>query len=292
MKKYTTLGDLLKDFRKLNKISQSEMANRLNVDVRTLIRWENNETLIKPEKEEELVEETFIPYQLIRNLNANVAIPTFYDFRIRKYAYSELSNELPEAEWFRSHLNIDAHRSRPIKTESDLEHIANYFKHFYDHLNTIHKELILEAAKMFPQINQILFDTSGYYAGHCIAFPIKHDIYEKIRLKEITEDVLDSNCLSSIKPDEETLFYFYNITADCNENLFYVICPLLKYFQEFKGSYKIASYVLRPDGFDLVEQLGLKLVWEEENKELIGELEFLPRFYEGDFIEFLSRIPD
>jgi hypothetical protein len=50
--------------------------------------------------------------------------------------------------------------------------------------------------------------------------------------------------------------------------------------------------VLRPDGFELVEKLGLKLLWEEEKKEVIRNLEFLPRFYEGDFNHFLEQIPD
>lgn len=293
MKKYTTLGELLKDYRKLNNTSQSDLSSRLNVDVRTLIRWENNETLIKSEKEEELVEETFIPYQLIRNLNANVAIPTFYDFRIRKYSYSELSNELPEAEWFRTRLDIESHRSRPIAHQSDLDHILNYFKHFYEEVNTIHKDMIMEAARIAPALNQILFDTSGYYAGHCIAFPIKRDIYNKLKGKEMMEEALDINCLTTVKPGEETLFYFYNITADCNENMFYILCPLLKYFQEFEsGNYKIAALVLRPDGFNLVEQLGLKLTWEDLNSEISPDLGFLPRFYEGDFKEFLKKIPD
>ncbi len=289
MKNYTTVGELLKDYRKLNNISQADLSARLNVDNRTLIRWENNETLIKSDKEEELVEEIFIPYQVIRNLNANVAIPTFYDFRLRKYSYSKLSVELPKAAWFKEYLNIDSIRSRAISADSDAEHISRYLNFFYAH-NALKKSLILEAARILPELNQILFDTSGYYAGHCVVFPIKKEIYEKIRNKEMSERELNSSCFTTVKPNEETIFYCYNITADCNENIFYVLCPVLKYFQEYgSGAYKFASYALRKDGFELVEQLGLKLIWEEEKKEIFRGLEFLPRFYEGNFNEFLME---
>ena len=88
MKKYNSIGELLADFRKLNKISQAEFASRLNVDIRTVQRWENGTTLIKSEKEDEIVKETILPYQLVRNLNAVVPIPTFYDFSLRKYSLS------------------------------------------------------------------------------------------------------------------------------------------------------------------------------------------------------------
>ena len=84
MKKYNTIGELLIDYRSINRLSQAEFSAKLNVDIRTIQRWENNATLIKPEKEEDIVMETLLPYQLVRNLNASVPIPTFYDFRIRK----------------------------------------------------------------------------------------------------------------------------------------------------------------------------------------------------------------
>ncbi len=64
MKKYSSIGDLLIDYRVLNKISQSDLAAQFEVDIRTIIRWEKNETLLKPDKEEEMVDITFIPYQV------------------------------------------------------------------------------------------------------------------------------------------------------------------------------------------------------------------------------------
>ena len=54
MKNYNQLGELLTDYRLFNNISQAEFAAAMNVDARTVIRWEMNQSLLKPEKEKEL----------------------------------------------------------------------------------------------------------------------------------------------------------------------------------------------------------------------------------------------
>ncbi len=64
MKKYSSLGQLLLDYRKVYAVSQIDLAAQFGVDIRTIIRWEKNETLLKPDKEEEMVDITFIPTRL------------------------------------------------------------------------------------------------------------------------------------------------------------------------------------------------------------------------------------
>ena len=148
MKKYSSLGDLLVDFRHENKMSQSDLALEFDVDVRTIIRWEKNETLLKPEKEEQMVDVTFIPYQVIRNLNAPVVIPTFYDFDIRKYSLSTLFIDLPDADWLLSKSSMTTSRARTIKYDSDINDIIRSTlvqKHI---LKPIDKSLILKATTL------------------------------------------------------------------------------------------------------------------------------------------------
>ena len=55
MKIYNSIGDLFIDYRSFNKLSQSDFAHIINVDLRTVQRWEKNLTLIKSEKEEDIV---------------------------------------------------------------------------------------------------------------------------------------------------------------------------------------------------------------------------------------------
>ena len=63
MKKYSSIGELLIDYRTLNNISQIDLASKFDLDIRTIQRWEKNITLLKADKEEEMVDITFIPYQ-------------------------------------------------------------------------------------------------------------------------------------------------------------------------------------------------------------------------------------
>ena len=51
----------LKELRKKAGLSQSDIANKLNISVKTVSRWENLETDIKPNKAEELAKLLGVP---------------------------------------------------------------------------------------------------------------------------------------------------------------------------------------------------------------------------------------
>ena len=61
MKQYFSIGELLIDYRLENDLSQMDLSSLINVDIRTIQRWEKDITLIKPGKEKEIVEETLLP---------------------------------------------------------------------------------------------------------------------------------------------------------------------------------------------------------------------------------------
>ena len=140
-----------------------------------------NETLLKPEKEEVMVEITFIPYQVIRNLNAPVVIPTYYDFDLRKYSLSSLSNDLPDADWIKEKIDKTTRRIRAIENNTDINNIIRFTSLQKNHLKSIDKDLITAAIKLIPELNLIVTDTSGNYAGHCVYFPLSVETYEKIK---------------------------------------------------------------------------------------------------------------
>ena len=148
MKKYTSLGELLIDYRKINNISQTNLAANLNIDVRTVQRWEKNETLIKSEKEKDIVLETLLPYQLIRNLNAAIPISTFYDFRLRKYSLTKLNNELPDADWLKARIKDFTSRISIIESELDIDHIIKDIQLQKHSPKLIDRKLIREAVKL------------------------------------------------------------------------------------------------------------------------------------------------
>lgn len=289
MKKYSSLGEILFDYRNRNNISQIDLAAKFDVDIRTILRWEKNETLLKPEKEEAMVEITFIPYQVIRNLNAPAAIPTYYDFDLRKYSLSSISNDLPDADWIKEKIDKTTDRIRPIENSIDINNIIRFTNLQKNHQKSIDKDLILAATKLFPELNIIVTDTSGNYAGHCVYFPLSIETYEKIKNREIKERDLKVEDLVNYKNQETPVFYCHSITADCNENFFFIIGEVLMFYRDTPlNNYIYALLTSRYDSYNMSNELGVSLIWED--KEVQEEFDMLspPRLYEGNFSNFLK----
>ena len=290
MKKYTSLGVLLRDYRKYYDISQHNFAANLNLDIRTIQRWESGHTLIKPEKEEEIVLETHLPYQLIHNLNASVPIETFYDFTIRKYSLSFLTNDLPEASWLKKDISNHSKRVVTIREEYDIDQILRDIE-FHDHTpNVVQKELIIEAIRILPELNLIVKDDSGYYAGHSITFPINTNTFEKLKNQEIGEQEIKISDLIDYKRVEKPVFYSYDITSDCNDNFFHLAHRYLTFFDAIQETnYTFCSFTIRYDSYTINEQLGLDLIWKNIDEQKKRGLNAAPRFYVGDFKGFLME---
>lgn len=288
MKKFNSIGELLIDYRAFNNISQSELAFNINVDIRTVQRWERDITLIKPEKEEEIVLETLLPYQLVRNLNATVPIPTYYDFRIRKYSLNEFSKKLPDAAWFKMQINLETERVRPIDYDYDIRHIVQFLDSQHNDDHFVNKELIKEAVRLLPELNYVITDDSGYYAGHCIIFPIKRTTYLKLRDKTLKKNEIRKSDLVNHDEIEDTIFFNYDTTADCNDNIFYIMATFLRFFRAYIGDYLFCSYTERVDSLELSKEIGVRVLWEDAGLQRVKGLETPPRFTEGNFKKFLS----
>lgn len=289
MKIYSSLGEILFDFRTRNNISQIDLAAKFDVDIRTILRWEKNETLLKPEKEEAMVDITFIPYQVIRNLNAPVGIPTYYDFDLRKYSLSSLSNDLPDADWIKEKIDKTTNRIRTIENNTDINNIIRFTNLQKNHQKSIDKDLIEAAAKLIPELNLIITDTSGNYAGHCVYFPLNVETYKKIKNREINEKDLKIDDLVDYKKEETPVFYCHSITADCNENFFFIIGEVLMFYRDTPlNNYIYALLTSRHDSYDMSKQLGVTLIWEDKEAEKKYGMLSPPRLYEGNFTNFLK----
>jgi len=289
MKKYTSFGELLIDYRGIDNISQANFAANLNVDVRTITRWEKNETLLKLEKEDALVQETLMPHQLIRNLNTNKPIPTYYDFIIRKYSLNEVSTKLPKASWFKEQINIITERIRPLSFETDIEYIMKYIRFQKTTVHIVNRQVIREAIKLLPELNLIITDDYGNYAGHNIVFPLKPDIYEKLKNRELLETQLSINDLANWKTQAKPIFHTYDLTVDCNDNGYYLLAAIFRFFRKLHDKdYRTSNYTLRHDNLENSRDIGYKIIWEDkEEQERLG-LEVPPRFMEGNFKDFLA----
>ncbi len=288
MKKYNSLGELLVDFRKENDLSQSDFAAQMNVDVRTVQRWEKDETLIKPEKEKELAHDTLLPYQLIRNLNAISPIPTFYDFRIRKYALTRLNKNLPDADWLKERLHELSKQIRPIDPEKDIEILRRDLKTQKRGEGPLKLNLLKRAQELLPELNLIIMDRFDNYSGHSIFFPISALCHRKLVRREIRPDQIQVEDLVNYRNMERPVFLNYDITADCNDNIYFLAHQILKFFVELPNDdYVFCSYTSRYDSYEINNQMSLELIWEEPVEQDALGLEYHPRFYEGNLNAYL-----
>lgn len=291
MKKYNSIGELLSDYRAFNNLSQADFAANLNVDLRTIHRWEKDITLIKSEKEEDIVLATLMPYQLIHNLNATVPIPTYYNFKTRKYSLSEQTNELPKLNWYIDQINITSDNIRTIDFDFDINHLEQFIETQKKDTAYVNHDLIQEAIRLLPELNFVLTGKSGYYAGHCIVLPLKEDTYLKLRNRELSNKDLRTHHLTNYKLLGKPIFYRYDITGDCNDSIFYIIAQFFQFFIALENKdYIMCGYTERDDNYDLNSEIGLKVVWEDKDlQEKLG-LNFPPRFFEGNFNDFLKDL--
>lgn len=289
MKQYFSIGALLMDYRQDRELSQMDLSSLINVDVRTIQRWEKDITLIKPDKEKEIAEATLLPYQLIRNLNATVPIPTFYDFRIRKYSLTELNNELPNALWLKDRVKELSNRIRTIELKSDIDILRKDLLLQKNNEEPISRIVMSRAIELLPELNLIIMDDFGNYSGHCITLPISLEAYEQLKNKEISEKDINLSHLVNYKTMEEPIFFNYDITADCNHNIFYLAHVYLNFFKGLTTAYEYCSYTMRYDSYRINEQLGLKLLWENTIQRDGLDLEYRPRFYVGNFNSYFAQ---
>ena len=286
MKKYYTLGELLLEYREIHNLSQSDFAIKLNADIRTIQRWEKDVTYIKEEKVADLVTATLFPFQLIRNLNANDTIPTYYDFHTQKYSLSKLTLEVPDAPWFKRKMNERTNRIRTIDIDYDFDYLMTYM----GITKSLHKnlyKLIDEASKICPELNLIITDDLGYYAGYCIVLSVSDAAYQKIRSRSLKMEDIKVEDLVNYKFQKKPFFINYNLRADCNENIQYLVGRVLYFFKNSEiKDYAYARYENRDDADFISKQIGLKEVWVDEKK---GNHKIAMHFSEGNLNAFLKE---
>lgn len=289
MKKYDSLGELIKDYRQTYSISQFDFAVKIGADIRTVQRWEKDQTNIKAEKELEFVRATLLPFQLIRNLNAPETIPTYYDFKIRKYSLSKLTNDFPDAFSLKYKYIESTNRIRSINAERDIEYIMEYMLFDDSERHDVYK-MLREASIRLPELNLIISDEYGNYSGHSIMLPIKLSEYNRIKNKEIDINQLTPSDLANSKTQDCPIFLNYDVTADCNDNLYYLIDCLFQFFKNIpQQDYIYSTFINRYDSIEFDKRIGLKVIWKEPELKGTPIWTAPKQFLAGNFKSYLKN---
>jgi len=284
MKKYSSLAELLIDYRAYHHLSQIDFAALLDVDVRTVIRWEKNESLIKQEKETSFVEILGIPHQVIRNLNTEKPIPIYFDLFRRVYSLSFISQKVLSSSDFILNVEIETDRIHLISKESDIEFVT-YIQKLNKNNRPIKAELIKKAAKILPELNLVLYGQSGFYAGHITVLPLKFEIYLKLRNQEINESDLKTSDFNIGLTETPLVFYYYSMYADSTDNAYYLLNRLLTHFKINKyADYIFGGITYRKPKIELLREMGLNKIWE---KPIETDINDTATFMEGNLDHYL-----
>jgi hypothetical protein len=105
------------------------------------------------------------------------------------------------------------------------------------------------------------------------------------------EKELKPGDLVNYKTQTTPVFYCHSITADCNENFFYIIGEVLKFYRDVApDNYIYALLTSRYDSHAMSEQLKVKTVWEDYELKDSHNLLDAPRLVEGDFKKFFKSL--
>ena len=279
MKKYADLGSLLTDYRSTFGMTQLDLASKLEVDTRTVARWERNVTLIQPDKEKQIVEVLSIPHQVLHNLNTERPIAVFYDIKRRMYSHSILGSLIRDANWFKSEIEVEDERIYHIDEDSDLNFVQR-IKSLYTEDSILSDRVLKEAARRLPELNYMLNDQSGFHAGYMAVIPLRLESYKRLRNREMEESEITEADMALTK-GPEMVHYYYSLYADSLVNGLYIMARFFDYFREHRfDKYKVAGLVYREHTVDLWRQTGLKPIWKREEP-------YLEVMVEGDFDMFL-----
>ena len=264
MKRYTNLSDFLIDYRKFKGIAQIDLAGMLDVDVRTVNRWEKGVSLIKPDKEKIFAEELFIPYMVIRHINSETPISVYYNFEDRVYSLNALGKKIIDSSFFRMVLPVD---DQDVAVPSHREE--------FDFINTIagirgkgiyaSDKMIKKAAGLIPELNMVLFDQAGTYAGAMVILPLKQKVYEKIRSEEMPESSITERDIVDSLGREPFVYFYYVLYADSIQSTFYLVKHLFTYLKNKRDEYNnvIAGFSCKENQINLLTDIGLHKALEE-----------------------------
>ncbi|MEQ8628282.1 helix-turn-helix domain-containing protein [Ekhidna sp.] len=287
MKKYETIGELLKDLRTEEKITQSNMASILNLTSRTLGRIERDEVQRLNKKSKHLLTENLkVPPQVVSNLSSEIKIPTYYSIATRRYSLSKLYLRLNQANLDYAYAGNVIGDGFSISSNMDVDDIHEYDNHIYPTENPIQKSVILKSAEVLPELNLIYRDDNYYYGGHVVVIPLSEDCYSQIRVNLKNEGKIETTDL--MQPSERLpILYVYSCYANCCDISILLIKKAFNGLKHLVRSGRVskrsilAGYAVTNDGIDMAENAGLEKIFEAPEEFIEYGTQQTPSFYEN-----------
>lgn len=278
MVKFTGLSELLKSYRTKNNLTQIDLATVLEVDARSVIRWEKGLTLINRDKEEEFLEKLSIPFQVIHNLNSDPPIAIFYDFERRHYAHSAFDAIVNNASFFSNEVTSEEDVVSSIKTRQAIDYALDFvhLKEKVDQQKLV--DVLQKSADILPEINLIAVDQSLHFSGQVSIIPMT--LIESEAIINSAKALVDFNPSLPKDVNEPVCFYVLSIHADSMHTAYYLRTRFFEFFKNCR--YKNYTVIAKPESEHLTH-------WKQTGLRPIESKDELPLHLSGDFNAFLSE---
>ncbi|MBI5408232.1 MAG: helix-turn-helix transcriptional regulator [Nitrospirae bacterium] len=282
---YKSLGDLLRGYRSYFKLTQQELCDKANIDIKTLQRWEGNLHPPKVDNLRNLSDSRGIPMSALNHLNAGS--PIHYDIRKRRFAFSKYDTlEYINKNYLDLNVPLDEGLTEsylPISSEDWAGKVLKYDHAIYPTNNPLKIETLLRAAAILPALNIIAIDAWKLHVGHLTCLPISMDIYASIRNQLISESQIGATSLSDIIQAKAGVLYFYSVYGASTQTAHNILSKAKGFLRQHcnSGNFLLAGYSVTKDGIELCTKLKMKMIFENTDEFNSLRTEVKPGLYEG-----------
>lgn len=290
--RYKTLGQLIKDYRRLRKLSQEEFADPIKVSVRQLRRWEAGLSHASIENLQDIANYTGIPMEACISLNADT--PIWYSLQKKRVAYT-----LIEAEFIRINEVLKRYmqsgqdaflENEQVITEKHIDLIISYHNDAYGINKPLAKNVFIKAINMLPDVNRIIIDNWGSMAGYVVCLPIRIDTYQELKHQKVLEDYLSSEKITDILTIGKGVFFHYSIFSASLSVAYPMMVKNIKYLSEIKQKkeYLSAFHTATVKGEEYFEDMGMKSAWKAADNDHIN-IDSKPQIYDIELDVLINK---
>ncbi|MBU3949534.1 MAG: helix-turn-helix domain-containing protein [Proteobacteria bacterium] len=274
---YKSLGSLIKDYRQWRELSQETIARLVGVSARQLRNWEADRRRARIENLHDLAEVTGIPMQVFVALNADQ--PLWYSMQERRFAYSSVEAHSLHRELFRYPEKSGDEillKSEPISKNKHMSMVLSCHQDIYCTLKPLRSDVVQKASMILPDLNRIIFDSWGHYAGHSIWLPLKIDDYNQLKQEASFESYLTPDKISDVIALGEGIFLDYSSYLSSLDVAQFKIMNSVRYFANLKqnANYLLAVYTAMEELNELLSNMGMEAIrsYENMNSEVCNKL--------------------
>lgn len=311
MTRYNSLGELLHAYREFmgriygRPYTQADMAYELRIrsGERTWGKWERDECSPNAKSVIHLAEQTRLPVEALTRLRDGY--PTYYNLRSNRYSLGPYHTSLMNAAVLRDRLFIEdavACRGRGAHTVTSLGTfgdgaVARHPQHgeemrallafhgrLFKHARQVDEGVLTEAVNRLPELNLLLRDHLGHYAGHVLTIGLTASASARLRSRA-SEASIGLTDLADRDRTNMAALHIYSLLAVETTYAYRLVAqfvralasaPMVR-FKERGGI--LSRLAVTADAVDMCAAFGLRAVYADPDYHREHGTEVRPEFY-------------